>query len=399
MGGVPNRIANILGGHGTRAWISLSGSVPGVLINSALAAIGIRQRKKRPILGNTLLTSNLIENTIASMYAWHAVAMTPSKLSYMGQRGNHDFASFAYNISNITPFSAQAIAITTASLFTLAAPSAALVAYLTEKKSTQKGKTTKITDEAALTYLLATQSKDASMVQALKVYPHKNHLRKALRDFFKIKNLKIDFSSKEYKDSLKALSGERDQLLRYLKGNIKKEQLSIAKKELLSTQQKRLLSFSSAHKALDAIASGATSFVHNSPHASKSILRHAEILAPKVGKVLGPAYLIFEAYNMVSSVRESVQALRCTSLEGYTFKAKSLTITKTALSIIGSVGCIIALTMPMTNILVLFALSLAHLVTNTVIDSLRKKEIQKHIHPESVKLSRFAKQHLTTFSC
>lgn len=128
----PNGLGIAMGPEGRSAWISIAGSIPGLLVDSASVAGGMILRKKSPILGNLFVLFGLADSVTASNYAIGAATMSRGQLSQAAHQG-HDFANFALKMSDITGMPATDIAITTATLWTLVVPLIAIASYMKTK--------------------------------------------------------------------------------------------------------------------------------------------------------------------------------------------------------------------------------------------------------------------------
>jgi hypothetical protein len=167
-----NPLGEYLGRQKRSAWVSLSGSVPALCVSSAVVSGGVAIRDKVPVVGDFLIGFGLFEHLASSIYPWSAAVMSSEDLVSKARVG-HDFANFAVQVSKITPFSARAIAIATASLWTVSVPFLALGIYLF-KKSKEKDL---ISDRIALQYWITQSLKDkqkeALFAKLYKEYPEK----------------------------------------------------------------------------------------------------------------------------------------------------------------------------------------------------------------------------------
>ena len=115
--GKPNALGNHLGPAGTQAWVSIAGSIPGLVVNASCVATGMFLRKKHPGLAMGLMSFGLINSLQEGAYAWDAAFMSSQALQKNAAHG-HDFANFALQMSRITGLSASLIAISTALFWT-----------------------------------------------------------------------------------------------------------------------------------------------------------------------------------------------------------------------------------------------------------------------------------------
>jgi len=131
-GSTPNGLGIAMGPEGRDAWISISGSIPGLILDSASVAGGMLLRKKSPILGNLFVMFGLADSVTASSYTIDAATMSTSQMEQAAKTG-HDFANFALKMSDITGIPATDIAITTATLWTVIVPLIAIATYVHTK--------------------------------------------------------------------------------------------------------------------------------------------------------------------------------------------------------------------------------------------------------------------------
>lgn|GEM_PF-2878742 len=111
--GEPNFIGKFLGEKGTDAWIAITGSIPQLLLDTALFVGGISIFPYFPGLG-VYLTAFGIENSFSNSYvAFDAITCNKDQLIDSRKIG-HDFAAFALDIHEITGMPPQLIAAATA---------------------------------------------------------------------------------------------------------------------------------------------------------------------------------------------------------------------------------------------------------------------------------------------
>jgi len=124
----PNALAKYLGPYGTEAWISITGSIPGLVVNTACVATGMFLRHKYPSLSLGLIFFGFTNSLIDSAYAWSAACMSSSELQYNAATG-HDFANFAIQMQHITGVHATLISLSVALFWTGLIPLVALGIY------------------------------------------------------------------------------------------------------------------------------------------------------------------------------------------------------------------------------------------------------------------------------
>jgi len=121
-----------MGTNGSSAWISLAGSLPGLALDSLAVVGGMCVRKRSPKVGSALVGMGLTDNLLSSVYPIDAALMSEAQLRDPHIPG-HDFANFAVRMSNILHVPAQAIAISTAAIWSGFVPLLALGTYLHTK--------------------------------------------------------------------------------------------------------------------------------------------------------------------------------------------------------------------------------------------------------------------------
>lgn len=171
----PNELAKHMGVAGSSAWISITGSLPGLLVNGACVTGGMVLRKTCPTLGAGLVSFGLMNNLISCTYAWDAAIMSTSELKEAAQTG-HDFANFANQMSLITGVSATAIAISTAVFWTSAVPLLGLGIYLYQRSHQADIIPDDIAIKYWLTQLQIDQKKQSVFKTLFKNYPHRDKL-------------------------------------------------------------------------------------------------------------------------------------------------------------------------------------------------------------------------------
>lgn len=126
----PNSLANHMGKDGASAWISVTGSLPGLGLNALCVASGMTLRKKHPGLGMGLISFGLFNTFIQSLYTWDAVEKIYTNSTAIG---GHDFVNFANRMSLILGMQPFTIALSTAFFFSGFVPLIAVCMYLSEK--------------------------------------------------------------------------------------------------------------------------------------------------------------------------------------------------------------------------------------------------------------------------
>lgn len=152
--GEPNELGKSMGDNGTSAWVSIAGSIPGLLVNTLLVSVGMSIRHKHPNLALTLIIFGIENSIIEGVYAWTAVGMSDAQLRVSAQQG-HDFANFAVKMNAITGINSSVIAISTALFWTGIIPIIALAIYFYQKSK----QLDIVSDEIAVYYFAKYQQK------------------------------------------------------------------------------------------------------------------------------------------------------------------------------------------------------------------------------------------------
>lgn len=176
----PNALGKHLGDAKRNAWISLSGSMPGLFLNSLAVMGGMQIKDKHPAAGYALMTTGMTLHLMSSAYPISAAVMTNEQIIHTAQTTGHDFANFAYDMSKVTNIHPQGIAIATAAIYTGIVPAVALGMYLYQKSH----KTDIVPDYLALEHWLSKSVNDPKIdekfMKLYKKYPHKEDLQKAV---------------------------------------------------------------------------------------------------------------------------------------------------------------------------------------------------------------------------
>ena len=237
-----NELGQHLGDAKTSAWISLSGSVPGLVLNSLAVMGGMQIKDKHPAAGYALMTTGMTLHIMNSTYPISAAIMTNEQIIHTAQTSGHDFANFAYQMSKVTNIPPQGIAIATAAVFTGIVPAVALGMYLHQKAH----KTDIVPNHLALEHWLSKSVNDPKIdekfTKLYKKYPHKEDLQKSV-----IKVLEIDekyrknstsVSKQEIAAANSDLINERKKFNNYLIQKLDKKIIEENKNEVLGEWQK-----------------------------------------------------------------------------------------------------------------------------------------------------------------
>lgn len=145
-----NGLATHIGSENTSAWLSISGSIPGLVINTSSVVAGMLLRRKYPTLGIALATFGIANSLIEGSYAATAATMSAETLKASADRG-HDFANFAIQMSHTTGLNAHLIAAGVALFWLGFVPLIALAIYLYQNAH----KTDIVPNDLALKYWLS----------------------------------------------------------------------------------------------------------------------------------------------------------------------------------------------------------------------------------------------------
>jgi hypothetical protein len=209
-----NAFVDHIGHENASAWVSLSGSIPGLVVNTSAVIAGMLLRQKYPALGIGLTTFGLVNSCVAGAYACHAAFMSPTTLQANATTG-HDFANFAVQMSRVTGLHANLIAAGVALFWIGFIPIIALAIYLYQNSR----KTDIVPNDMALKYWLTQLEKNATELDRFNVL-----LKKYLTE--KTSNHGFADDDAQTKDFLK-----------YLMKNLPQKTILDAKKQLLKSWQ------------------------------------------------------------------------------------------------------------------------------------------------------------------
>lgn len=213
--GEPNALGRAMGEDGASAWISITGSIPGLFVSAMCVSFGMSIRKKHPALALSLIVFGLENSLVESTYAWTAASMSNSQLHKNAQNG-HDFANFAVRMSSITGLSPSLIAISTALFWTGFVPLIALGIYFY-----QQSKQIEIVPNEAAVYYFA-NNPDKTQREQKVLYP-------LMQSYTDQRDLTEELKQTLLKDEI---------FYRYLIENLPKKNLNNAKKEILKSWQR-----------------------------------------------------------------------------------------------------------------------------------------------------------------
>lgn len=360
----PNSLAKYLGQAGTDAWVSIAGSIPGLLVNTACVISGMMLRKKSPKIGSALLLFGLTNSMSESIYAWTAVPMSALERSNAAAEGN-DFASFACQMSNITGISASSIALCAALFWTGFLPLLTLGMYLHQKSKLIN----MIPDEIALDLWLSQCRSDKAKQQVFLDLLQSYALKKDIVLLFNPIEEKFSISP-ELDEENKTLMLE--DLLRYLTKNLPAKIMTQAKKDVLMQWQAlqkpsklaKLATYSSIAVMVTSIAAQVINVL------AASIVPALKPLAVAL-KIACPFFCLL---SVAQSAYETTRDLRCPNAQ-IPRLAKILSIINLISTILLSAVIIASVFTPGMQLLLLPAL-LSRALLSTVLQFAKFKIIQ-----------------------
>lgn len=236
----PNELGKYMG-ETKRAWISLAGSIPGLVINSLAVMGGMHIKDKHPAAGYALMGTGMTLHLMSSAYPISAAVMSNEEIIRTAGTG-HDFANFAYQMSKITNIPPQGIAIATAAIYTGIVPAIAIGMYLHQKAH----KTDIVPDHLALEHWLSKSVTDSQIdekfMKLYKKYPRKEDLQKAVINVLEIdekyRTAPKSVSKQEIASANKTLIEERVKFNNYLLKKLDKKIIEENKNEVLGEWQK-----------------------------------------------------------------------------------------------------------------------------------------------------------------
>jgi len=151
-GGVPN---DIMEPAAREAFVSIGGSIPQLMLDSALLAGGLELREKKPVLGAFLIGFALAQHCLNSVYPWHGVSIL---YGYSRPVAHHDFITFAQRVSQLTGFTPRQVGLATAVVWTLSVPTLGAVVHHSHHRSPKSPTSQWMIAVAALSCLAQTAS-------------------------------------------------------------------------------------------------------------------------------------------------------------------------------------------------------------------------------------------------
>ncbi|GAB4231470.1 MAG: hypothetical protein Tsb0021_09890 [Chlamydiales bacterium] len=354
--GVPTRLGEWMGPEGRSAWVSVAGSVPGLVINSATVAGGIKMSETHPFLGNALLYSGLVQHLTTSSYSISAALMSPEQLISNGLKG-HDFAKFALQMSRMTGIEAQTIAMSTALLWTAFVPAVALTIYYYQKLR----ETEIVPDEMGLQEWLQHVAEDEETSNKLQSYidnyPYKEDLLNAWQE---------GLNQGEISQSLKI---KTKKFLEYLIDKLPKKEMNAAKRDVL-----RKLQCLQERDRFQECLTGCT------------VLGNVALVAGKVFQAIGNtakissacsyASPLFTGISILSSGYETLKDLKTPS-QKFPKAAKVISVAKLVNDVVAGLGICAAFFLPGLNILLISSI-LGRIIGSVGFSYMRQRIIKEH---------------------
>lgn len=331
--GTPNALGNAMGNDGLSAWISISGSVPTLLLTSASVAGGVAVQDKHPISGSALMTFGLMQHLMSSQYSWSAAGMSESQMVSEAAQG-HDFANFALRIGKITGVGAKTVAMTTAAAWTLFVPLVALGTYLYKRSRQNSLVPNAVAAQAWMQKSLADTKTQGEFAKILQSYPKKDVLNKVWGLVIEKINSKTELSAAD-NALFQTYRQEMELFTAYLIEQIPQQSLKKAKVELL-TEWKKQQGPSIPEKVLTALAvaeSGGFVASRAIQLASKTLL---PALAP-VSAVLQVATPFLSSISVIAGSYETFRDLKSTLIPP---SAKVLSVAKLVATVAVAAGII-----------------------------------------------------------
>lgn len=359
----PNGMGQAMGADGLSAWRSIAGSIPGLALDTLSVVGGMFARKKSPVLGSMMVGFGLSDHASSAAYPIGAAMMSNQEMQTQASRGN-DFANFALHMSHLTGISAEAIAISTAAIWTSFVPLAALMAYLYTRSHSEEA----VPDALAIKHWLQKAAKDPNTAKELanlvETYPNKAKLLKACEI-----TSKWFPSTDEIENAQSCLLDFVDYLLRKLPAKT----IETAKCEIAATWEKNLPQ-NRVQKALtiSSLAGGAASI------ASKvltAIAPHCSTAVQTAASAFTYAAPLFIATSVLSTAYQVYQDFRCPD-STIPKSAKMLSIARLIVSIAYSALLITSLFAPGLNIAFFVTLFLGGLI-NLALSFARMRVIRK----------------------
>lgn len=337
--GEPNALGRAMGEKGLSAWISISGSLPGMMTNTLMVTGGMKLKNHEPTTGYMLVAFGISQHLMSSYYPWSAAVMSENALIKNAQLG-HDFANFSIQIGDITGVPPQAVAISTAVLWTAFVPAVAIAMYFYQKAH----ETDIVPDHVALQNWLskAPENKEIEkqLEKYLENYPRKEKLITLWHDF--TSNLETGGSCV----SSKKLRIETRRFTEHLLDKLPKKTLNKSKKEVLRKWEK-LQAPDIAQKTLSILSIIGTI----TTIATKFLYILGQTIAPylaTVATVFTYASPLFTGISVISSGYETYKDLKSPDAS-IPKVAKMLSVAKLVVAVVSAIGITAGMFVPGLN--------------------------------------------------
>jgi len=342
----PNELGQAMGSKGLSAWISISGSVPGLILNSLMVAGGMKLKEHEPTTGYMMVTFGLMQHLVSSGYSWSAAVMSEHELIGKASHG-HDFANFAIKIGDITGVSPQAVAISTAVLWTAFVPAIAVAMYCYQKAH----ETDIVPDHLALQQWLSKAVNDQKVQQTIEKYIESYPRKKNLLSLW------TEYAQCIQKDGegklTKALRLEMQRFAEYLINKLPKKTLNRSKKEVLRKWEK-MQTPDNIQKALSILSIIGTISALGTKIITVLAQTSVQSLTT-VASVLSYATPIFLGVSVASNAYETYKDLK-SSDKAVPKAAKMISVAKLVVAVATAVGICVGLFVPGLNAVLIVSL-------------------------------------------
>lgn len=346
----PNELGQNMGRDGLQAWISLSGSLPGLLLNTLCVAGGMKLKERHPAAGYFLLSYGIMQHLFSSFYPWSAAIASDQEFYNAAVNGtSHDFVNFSAKIGNLTGADPKTIAITTASLWTAFVPAVALAIYFYQKAH----QTDIVPDHIALQHWLGKARNNKDVEKTLEKYLEKYPRKKKLEDLWKnLANVKevsdVDKISEKYPLELRRFA-------EYLLDKLPKKILKTEKKEVLKECK-----IEDRPKKIEKVLTGLAIFGTITSIATKILQILSQTFVPVLSAAatgLTFASPLFVGVSVISSGYETYKDLKSPDKQ-IPKAAKMISVAKLVVAVASAVGIIVGLFVPTLNLVLISAIVL-----------------------------------------
>lgn len=342
-GGTPTQLGSYFTEPQLNAILSVTGSLPGLILNTMAITGGIKMRHKRPGLGAALVGFGAANHLCSCIQPWTAAVKSASDIEKAALSG-HEFSNLAVQMSNLTGMPLKTAAITNAVAWTVMIP-AYLLLWAIGNKCTENNI---VSDFAALKlWLHKTQTDPKTQAQFIE-------LKKAYKGKFK----------NEHDLNLFAI---------YLIEKIPSSQKDELKSEIIR-EAKESRHCTRTEKIINNIALGSIlAYV-----AARVVYLATEIFFPVaswVTKGLTYSCPVLAAVSVISDLYATAQDLKNKALPK---KIKMLSVAKLVCNVASTVIFIALLLVPGVNVIAL-ALYTASVVAMIAFAWARNNALQRHV--------------------